>query len=75
VQRLCGVNAFDARGGAMTNGSKHIRQLPKAWQEGFNAGRRWFPRKNPYPIDSDEALAWISGFIEGKTKQHPVMAD
>ena len=47
----------------MTN--RHITQPPKSWQEGFNAGRRWLPRKNPYPIHSDDALAWVSGYIEG----------
>jgi hypothetical protein len=45
-----------------------VAQDPKAWQEGFNAGRRGLPRKNPYPSGSDEALAWISGFLEGKAK-------
>jgi hypothetical protein len=40
----------------------------EAYQQGFNAGRRGLPRKNPYPHGSDEALAWISGYIEGKAK-------
>ena len=45
-----------------------IKQPPKAWHEGYDAGRRWLPRTNPYSIESDDALAWVSGYIEGKTK-------
>ena len=47
---------------------KRIVQPPKAWQEGFTAGRRGLPRKNPYPHGSDEDLAWLSGYLEGKAK-------
>jgi hypothetical protein len=45
-----------------------ITMDPEAWQEGFNAGRRGPPQNNPFPHRSDEALAWISGYIEGKAK-------
>jgi hypothetical protein len=41
---------------------------PEAWQQGINAGRRGPPQNNPFPHRSDEALAWISGYIEGKAK-------
>lgn len=44
-----------------------IRQDPKAWQEGYDAGKRGEPLSScPYPVKSDEALAWSSGYIEGK---------
>jgi hypothetical protein len=39
-----------------------------AWQEGFNAGRRGFPRRNSYTHRGDEALASISGYVEGRAK-------
>jgi hypothetical protein len=52
----------------MTDDLKRITQPPQAWHEGYNAGRRWLPRKNPYSTESDDALAWVSGYIEGKTK-------
>jgi hypothetical protein len=45
-----------------------IMQLPTTWQEGYDAGRRGLPRKNPYSTESVDALAWVSGYIEGKTK-------
>jgi hypothetical protein len=50
----------------MTDKSR-ITQDPKAWREGYNAGRRRLGiRANPYPRDSAESFAWISGLIEGK---------
>jgi hypothetical protein len=52
----------------MTDNLKGIAPTPKAWHEGYDAGRRWLPRKNPYSTESDDALAWVSGYIEGKTK-------
>ena len=50
-----------------------MTQPPKAWHEGYDAGRRWLPRKNPYLTESDDALAWVSGYIEGKTKPFRVV--
>jgi hypothetical protein len=41
---------------------------PKAWQQGYNAARKGLPYRNPYPADTDEAFAWISGYVEGKAK-------
>ena len=52
----------------MTDNLKRITQPPKAWHEGYDAGRRWVPRENPYSTESDDALAWVSGYKEGKTK-------
>jgi hypothetical protein len=41
----------------------------KAWQEGFAGGRRGLAGDaNPYPLDSERALAWQSGMIEGHAK-------
>jgi hypothetical protein len=37
----------------MTDNLKRITQPPKAY---------------PYSTESDDALAWVSGYIEGKTK-------
>jgi hypothetical protein len=55
---------------ADNNEPKRIAQPPKEWKEGYEASgrRRSSPRRNPYPRGSDEALTWISGYIEGKTK-------
>ena len=41
----------------------------KAWQEGFDAGRRglnW--NANPYPVGTDASRSWQSGLLEGQTK-------
>ena len=44
-----------------------IKQDPKAWREGYDAGMRGDPLSScPYSALSDEALAWSSGYIEGK---------
>jgi hypothetical protein len=41
----------------------------KSWQEGFAAGRRGLTGDaKPYPHESERALAWYSGLIEGNTK-------
>jgi len=41
----------------------------KAWQEGFAGGRRGLTGDaNPYPHDSERALAWQSGMIEGHAR-------
>ena len=38
-----------------------------AWCAGFDAGRRGAPLSAcSYPNTSDKALAWSSGYIEGK---------
>jgi hypothetical protein len=52
------------------NEPKNISQAPKEWKEGYEASghRRSSPRRNPYSRSSDEALAWISGYIAGKAK-------
>jgi hypothetical protein len=52
----------------VTDNLKRITRHPQAWHEGCNAGRRWLPRKNPYSTESNDALAWVSGYMEGKTK-------
>jgi hypothetical protein len=68
------VDAIGAkgRGWKMSGKPKRITQQPKAWREGFGAGRRFVAPKrqtcNPYPPDSDEASDWIEGFIQGKTQ-------
>ena len=52
----------------MTNKPRIILDA-KAWQEGFASGRRGRAGDaNPYPHDSERALAWQSGLLEGHTK-------
>lgn len=43
-----------------------IQHDEAAWREGWKAGATGKPSANPYPAEDDRALAWISGFIEGK---------
>jgi len=44
-----------------------IQQDEIAWRQGYVAGMKNHPSDcNPYPGDDDRALAWISGYIEGK---------
>ncbi|MNS54386.1 hypothetical protein D3C72_871770 [compost metagenome] len=44
-----------------------VQQDPTAWREGFDAGRRGDPLMScPYPATTEQALAWSSGYVEGK---------
>jgi len=46
-----------------------IRQDPRAWQEGFQAALEDVPTEDcPYPAGDILALAWSSGFIEGRAE-------
>ena len=46
-----------------------IRQDPQAWQEGFQAALDGVPGEDcPYPAGDLLALAWSSGFIEGRAE-------
>jgi len=47
-----------------------LKQDPKAWQEGFDAGERGEPlRRCPYPAKGIDGWSWSSGYIEGKAKR------
>lgn len=46
-----------------------IQQDPRAWQEGFQAALEGVPAEDcSYPIGDILALAWSSGFIEGRAE-------
>ncbi|WP_439670881.1 ribosome modulation factor [Cupriavidus necator] len=47
----------------------HLKQDPKAWNEGFAVGQQGRPGLFcPYPPNSDLSWAWHSGWIEGNAK-------
>ena len=46
-----------------------ITQDPKAWAEGFKAGRDGQPAHCPYPAGSREAWSWNGGQVEGCFKE------
>ena len=52
---------------------KHIvlKHDPKAWEEGFSAGksRVRFPLGCPYPAGTTQAWSWHSGYVEGDAKR------
>jgi ribosome modulation factor len=39
-----------------------------AYNEGYRAGAEGRPSDNPYQVNDDRGLAWISGYIEGQAR-------
>ena len=48
-----------------------LKQDPKAWEEGFEAGERKVrtPVRCPYSAGTTQAWSWHSGYIEGDAKR------
>jgi hypothetical protein len=53
----------------MTTDPTPVPLIGKAWQEGYEAGKRGLPgAANPYPLGTDASIAWHSGRFKGQTK-------
>lgn len=52
-----------------------VKQDRAAWTAGFLVGRNGLAERCPYPMPSDESLAWHSGLIEGKAKRQAQKVD
>jgi hypothetical protein len=49
--------------------NKQVSEDAKPWNAGYAAGMRGVARvDNPYPVGSDDALAWTAGHIEGSAQ-------